>query len=188
MYTLCCCCRWYVYTPWDILYISQYLYICRFYVYIFVYTKISRTRLQTRFFAVWCRLVRVASVRSTGCSSEKFSRFSPKKPNSCSCYPFQCSCGIVILKINPAATLLPTCCDLLLLSLPLLRSLSFSVSLPFSRLPMNPLSFVARSTHVLLHGERGRVKGERRNLERGACHSIVMCEARSCWDHTRVCI
>lgn len=121
-----------------------------------VYKDFAHSSLDTDFFAVCCRLVRVASMRSTGCSSVKFSRFSPKMPNIVLLLTFQCSCGIVILKINPAATLLPTRCDLWLLSLPLLCSLSFSLSpLLSSASELCARSLLSRAfySRALLHGK-----------------------------------
>lgn len=195
MYTLCrcrCWCRWYVYTPWDILYILyQYLCIYRFYVYfhVCVYKDFAHSSLDTDFFAVCCRLVRVASMRSTGCSSVKFSRFSPKMPNIVLLLTFQCSCGIVILKINPAATLLPThaifSCSLFLSCV---LSLSLSLALVCIWI-VRSLSFVAR---VLLTcataWERGRAEGGKGATWSGARATASWCVKRDRVEITLVCV
>lgn len=84
------------------LYMHRYIICISMCICIYVYTNNSRTPLfrptqHTRF--ILCRLVRVASMRSTGCSSEKFSRFSPEIHTQCGNNAEivrSCSCGIVI--------------------------------------------------------------------------------------------
>lgn len=137
----------------------------------------------TIFFAVCAALFALPLCGRLAAVRKNFLDFPPKSthththtqsveimPKLCSC-----SCGIVILKINRAATLLPSS---LTLSLSLSASLACSRSLSVVQRSC-ALSCLCRAFYTRA-ANRGGETGAGTGRRQGACHSIVMCEARSC--------
>lgn len=196
MYTLCCCCwcRWYVYTPWDILYILyQYLYIYRFYVY-FLYVCIQRFRALVFRHGFLCRLLPPCSRCLYAVDwlqlGKIFSIFPQnaeyRAPANISmllrhCYP----------KNKPGRHIAPNALrSLAALSSSLVFSLFLSLSLALVCIwIVRSLSFVAR---VLLTcataWERGRAEGGKGATWSGARATASWCVKRDRVEITLVCV